>query len=97
MLEVTLHEDADEEFKAEAVFYESRQPGLGAIFIQRVAEGFDSILAHPLAGQLLFDDFRRRLIRQFPYSIVYRIEDQQIFVLAVAHWSRTPGYWKARI
>ena len=66
MFEITLHEGADEEFKAAAIFYESQQTGLGEIFVQRVAEAFDSILTHTLAGQLLFDDFRRRLVRQFP-------------------------------
>jgi toxin ParE1/3/4 len=97
MPEVTLHEGADEEFKAAAVFYESRRPVLGELFVQRVVEGFESILAHPLSGQILFDEFRRHLIRQFPYSIVYRIEGDHIFVLAIAHWSRNPGYWKTRI
>jgi len=96
MLEIVVHEDADEEFKAAAIFYESRQTGLGEVFLDRVAEGFDSILAQPLAGPLLFDDFRRRFTRQFPYSIVYRLESDRVFVIAVAHWSRRPEYWKAR-
>jgi plasmid stabilization system protein ParE len=96
MLEIIVHEDADKEFKAAAVFYESQQTGLGATFLDRVAEGFDSILAQPLAGPLLLDDFRRRFTRQFPYSIVYRIESDRILVIAVAHWSRRPEYWNAR-
>jgi len=96
MPEIALHEDVDEEFKAGITFYESRQPGLGDSFFQRVSEGFELILAQPLAGQILSDAFRRRLIRQFPYSIVYRVESDSVFVLAVAHWSRRPDYWKAR-
>ena len=96
MPEIALHEDADEEFKSAIRFYESWKPGLGDTFLERVSEGFDLILAHPLAGQVLFDDFRRRLVRQFPYSIVYRVESDRVFILAVAHWSRRPGYWKAR-
>jgi plasmid stabilization system protein ParE len=96
MLEIIVHEDADEELKAAAGFYETRQTGLGATFLDRVAEGFDSIFAQPLAGPLLFDDFRRRFIRQFPYSIVYRLESDRILVIAVAHWSRRPEYWKVR-
>ena len=96
MPEIALHEDADEEFKAGITFYESRQPCLGDSFFQRVSEGFELILAQPLVGQILSDAFRRRLIRQFPYSIVYRVESDRVFVLAVAHWSRRPDYWKAR-
>ena len=96
MPEIALHESADEEFKAAITFYESRQSGLGDAFFQRVFEGFELILAQPLAGQVLFDAFRRRLIRQFPYSIVYRVESDRVFVLAVAHWSRRPDYWRKR-
>ncbi len=96
MLEITLHENADEEFKSAIRFYESRQAGLGETFFHRVSEGFDLILAQPFAGQVSFDDYRRRLIRQFPYSIVYRVESDRIYVLAVAHWSRSPSYWKTR-
>ena len=62
MLEITLHEDADEEFKAAIMFYESREAGLGQIFLERISEGFEFVLANPLAGQILFDDFHRHLI-----------------------------------
>jgi toxin ParE1/3/4 len=96
MLEITLHEAADEEFKAAIRFYESQESGLGAIFLRRIMEGFNFIVANPLACQILFDNFHRHVIRQFPYSIVYRLEGEKLFVLAVAHWSRRPGYWKQR-
>jgi plasmid stabilization system protein ParE len=96
MLEIDLHQDADEEFKAAIRFYESRQAGLGEAFLNRVSAGFDLIVARPFAGQVLSDNYRRCLIRQFPYSIVYRVEADRIYVLAVAHWSRRPGYWKTR-
>ena len=96
MPEIALHERADEELKAAITFYESRQPGLGDAFFERVSEAFELILAQPLAGQILSDAFRRRLVRQFPYSIVYRIDSDRVFVLAVAHWSRRPDYWRSR-
>ena len=96
MLEIELHQDADDELKAAAVFYELRLTGLGESFLARVSEGFDLIRKNPLAGQLLFDDFRRILTRQFPYSLVYRVEAERVYVIAVAHWSRRPGYWKGR-
>src|SRR5437016_8938487 len=96
MLEIELHEDADEELKAAAVFYELRLTGLGQNFIARVSEGFELIRKNPLAGHVLFDDYRRILTRQFPYSLVYRVEADRIYLIAVAHWSRRPGYWKER-
>ncbi len=74
MLEIELHEEADEELKAAAVFYELRLTGLGESFLARVSESLDLISTNPLAGHPLFDDYRRILTRQFPYSLVYRVE-----------------------
>ena len=96
MLEIEFHEHADEELKAATIFYESRQSGLGAILLQRISEGCGLLRARPLAGRVMFDDFRRILIRQFPYSLVYRLERDRIYLIAVAHLSRRPGYWKER-
>jgi len=96
MSEIEIHEDADEELKAAALFYESRESGLGEDFLQRVSQVFDALINQPFAGQTVVGEIRRRLVRQFPYSIVYRVEDDRIFVLAVAHWRRRPGYWRNR-
>ena len=82
--------------RAAATFYEIRQAGLGERFLDRIDGAFKSILAHPLAYQILIENYRRRLVDQFPYSVIYRTEEDRIFVLAVAHWSRKPDYWRGR-
>jgi plasmid stabilization system protein ParE len=96
MLEIEIHEDAENELKAAATFYEERERDLGLSFLRRLRQTFDDIITQPYAGTIVVNDIRRRLLRQFPYSVVYRIESQRIVVLAVAHWSREPGYWKQR-
>ena len=35
-------------------------------------------------------------LRQFPYTLVYRVQGEVITVIAVAHQSRQPGYWAKR-
>jgi toxin ParE1/3/4 len=96
MLEIELHQDADDELKAAALFYETQLAGLGNSFLERISEGFELIRRHPLAGQEIFDDYRRLVARQFPYSLIYRIQDDRVYIIAVAHWRRRPGYWKER-
>ena len=32
----------------------------------------------------------------FPYSLIYRLRDDTVRVIAVAHHSRRPGYWVGR-
>jgi len=50
----------------------------------------------PLLGTPLFDEFRRLPAQRFPYSVIYRIDNESIFILAIAHSSRGPGYWRHR-
>ena len=35
-------------------------------------------------------------IHRFPYSLVYRMSNAGVRVIAVAHQSREPGYWRGR-
>ena len=56
------------------------------------------IVAYPEIGELRPG---RRPSRQFqvsgfPYKVAYRIREQDIYVVAVAHTSRRPDYWKGR-
>jgi toxin ParE1/3/4 len=33
----------------------------------------------------------------YPFSLVYRVRDSEIQVIAVAHGRRHPGYWRSRL
>ncbi len=55
------------------------------------------LLETPLVGH----PYGRRLRKftvgdKFPYSIVYAVLADVLFVLAYAHGSRRPGYWRTR-
>jgi plasmid stabilization system protein ParE len=39
---------------------------------------------------------RRCVLKRFPYTILYRVRDDEIFVTAVSHHRRRPGYWQHR-
>ena len=93
MYEIVVHEAAEEELNAAAVFYESRESDLGNEFLEELSQGFSRIGEHPLSYSVHFDDYRRYLMNRFPYSVVYRIEQDAILVFAVAHLRRRPGYW----
>lgn len=96
MLEISVHQKADEEIKTAAIYYESLQPGLGEAFLQELVRSFAQIQKNPLAWEMFDGPIRRCLLRRFPYGIVYRVAPDQIFVLAVMHLRRQPGYWRER-
>jgi plasmid stabilization system protein ParE len=39
---------------------------------------------------------RRYILRRFPFSVVYRVGDRSITVVAVSHQRKRPGYWRRR-
>ena len=36
---------------------------------------------------------RRYVFPRYPFALLYRIRGEEVFVTAVAHHSRRPGYW----
>jgi plasmid stabilization system protein ParE len=79
-----------------AQFYERRRPGLGLRFIRAIEDASERVAELPDAGSPLGQRDRRRSVTGFPYSIVYRPEQNRVLVLAVMHQKRKPGYWKWR-
>ena len=60
------------------------------------AGAVEVILEDPLRWRPFDEDVRRCLTRVFPYGILYTIESDFVLIVAVAHCSREPGYWKHR-
>jgi plasmid stabilization system protein ParE len=94
---VQFSEPASEELAAAIEWYEQRRPGLGAELYEAIVERVELIRTHPALGALRGDALPTRQLRvaRFPYKIVYRVRELDIYVVAVAHLSRRPNYWKA--
>jgi plasmid stabilization system protein ParE len=84
---------------ADAVrWYETRRNGLGADFYEAVVRAIEQIRTHPDIGTLRAGrlPYRRVLVSGFPYQIVYRVRENDLYVIAIAHTSRRPGFWQGR-
>ena len=95
-LPVVLRPEARAEFDDALDWYEQQRPGLGVDFVTQVQEVFDRIGATPERYAQIFQDIRRVVVRRFPYSIFYKVESQQVVVLAVFHSRRNPRIWQER-
>ena len=91
-----LTAEALRELQSGAHFYEHQHPGLGQEFVLEVRRLCRHIVEAPQLGTEVRSDVRRRLLRRFPYAILYALEDSEIVILAIAHQSRRPGYWTSR-
>jgi len=54
------------------------------------------IAENPQRWPVIQSDIRRRLIHRFPYALFYRVDHDEIVVLAIAHLHRRPVYWIGR-
>lgn len=50
----------------------------------------------PQAGASVSGELRRVFVRRFPYYLLYAAEETRVYILAVAHFCRRPGYWRSR-
>ena len=64
---------AEEEMNEAAQFYEGRSEGLGEDFLDEVQHTIESILAFPESGPVVSENFRRRILRRFPFGLLYAI------------------------
>jgi toxin ParE1/3/4 len=44
----------------------------------------------------VFRNVRRALLRRFPYSLFFVVEDETLIVIACFHASRDPAHWQKR-
>ena len=49
MYEIVVHESADDELNAAALFYESRETDLGKEFLDELSQAFYRITEHPFS------------------------------------------------
>jgi toxin ParE1/3/4 len=95
-MKVSIHPEALAEFQEATVYYENHQPGLGEKFVAAVESAILTMVDRPTRWPLLESSVHRRLVRVFPYAILYHSDRKSIFILAIMHLHRKPGYWRSR-
>ena len=88
---------ARREFLAEIAYYNGKEPGLGARFAAAVEDATARAVAFPLTGSPASKNTRRVFIKDFPFALVYRPDENGITIFALAHHSRRPDYWQPRV
>ena len=101
MRTVRILEEASQEAIEAAAWYEDEQPGLGAEFFAAVDAAIDVIEDNftplsPLPKEAGDTGARRLVLERFPYEIVTIELPEEAIVIASAHHSRKPGYWRGR-
>ena len=92
-----LHPGAETDLRDAAKFYRARADNnLSQSLLAEFEKSVDVLLQHPSLGALWRNEKRRLMMKRFPYSLIYTVVGEQIRILAVAHNSRHPDYWRNR-
>ena len=78
-------------------WYENRRPGLGEEFLGSVDAAIEAILRMPEMHVVVHENYRRGLVRRFPYAIFYEYSSGTVTIYAVFHTSRDPNKWRERL
>ena len=90
-------EEAERELAGFVAFYEQRQSGLGLEFERATRQALKKIGSAPDRWPVDKQGTRHYLMERFPFIIHYLDMPDRIWIVAFAHTSRKPSYWKTRI
>ena len=89
MPRVSFHRLAERELNDAALYYEHERLGLGVAFLDEIETYLDAIIRNPDAGTIIRGAVRRRILRRFPYAILYSVDTNRIRILAIMNLKRT--------
>ena len=96
-MRVIFSPEAVREFEDAERYFNQQVPRLGERFRAEVQSALPRIQAWPLAYPCEHGEIRRLTMSRFPYKLLYSVEADHIYIIAVAHYHREPTYWYGRI
>ena len=98
-MKVSLAERALGQIDEIASFYFSVRPSLKNEFLEELDATLILLRANPRIGVIVSRHHRKLLLRKFPYSVIYEIEEEndRIVISAVGHQRRRSGSWYNRV
>jgi len=97
MKRVAYHRLAAAELIKSARFYGRRRPKLGDEFLSAVEAVQELIRKQPELGRRGLLGTLSFRTQRFPFRIVYELQPDRTWIVAVAHLSRRPNYWARRL
>lgn len=80
-----------------AFYYEMQVEKLGTNFLDIVEAAVAEITGNPEVWPEVDQGIWRRLIRRFPYSILYTVHENEVIIVAAMHQKQKPRYWIGRL
>lgn len=90
-----FEEGAEEDFAEALAFYQEESEALAGRLYDEINRLITDVCVTPGLYRVVAAPVRRHFSETFPYAILYVERADPIAILAVAHFKRRPGYWRA--
>lgn len=95
--ELIVAPEAERDVAEAHAWYERRRIGLGEEYLSCVDACIEAIRRTPEMYGTVHENYRRGLVRRFPYAIFYEYIEGRVTVYGVFHTSRDPDKWRQRL
>lgn len=96
MLPIEFLPDARLDFDQSFDWYVARSSRAALRFSQEVDDALARIAQDPARFPLIKADFFECSIKKFPFRIIFRVLQDRIFIVSIAHAKRRPDFWSGR-
>jgi plasmid stabilization system protein ParE len=78
-----IKDEAEQDIIDGFSFYVRKGSNLGERFVNEVEDVFDYIENYPEHFQVVYNEHRQRLLKSFPYVVIYKIIGNEVIVFSV--------------
>jgi toxin ParE1/3/4 len=94
---VVFHPEARLELTEAGRHYAEISPGLAQRFYAEMDEVIIEACERPALRRMFDPPARRHFGPLFPFAVIYLDQPGKVWVVAVMHFKRRPGYWRERL
>jgi toxin ParE1/3/4 len=93
----SLHPGAQQDLHDAATFYRERggEP-LPRLLFEEFERAVEVLMRNPDTGAPTFAQARKYIMKRFPFSVCYIVNEDELLIIAVTHHRRRPNFWKNR-
>jgi len=95
-MQVEFHPAAETDVEEAQRWYVERSAIAARVFLAELIASIDRVSQSPEIWPRYLAGTRRYVFPRFPFSLVYRVANDVMTVVAVAHHRRKAGYWIER-
>ena len=95
--ELILAQEAEQDIAEAYAWYEAQRTGLGEEFLHCVDACMQLVCRVPEAYPIVQENYRRALVRRFPFAVFYEHVEESVIVYCVFHTARDPQKWRQRL